>query len=305
MDVLAVDVGGTTIRAVEADETGLRGDVRTVATDEFERPGEVAAWLAEHYSGVEAVGVVSAGDVDRDAAVVERVANWSGWSLDPIADELGCPLVLENDADGSAIGLRRFGAVDAPRDFVYLTLSSGIGAGVVRDGRLVPGVEAGFVTLDWDGEVEHFGVRGPWEGYASGGCFPDRVAEWLAEERRETALEDVETAKEVIAAADDGDEVAREYYTRLKRANAAGIGTLTNLFAPDLVVVGGSVATHNPALLEFDDDPYGDDPRATEPVALAEYTFRSLPEIEVVGARDDLELKGAAAVALDRASGSP
>ena len=112
---------------------------------------------------------------------------------------------------------------------------------------------------------------------------------------RETTLTGTEDAKAFFEAVYAGDHVAREYYTRLKRINAAGIGTLSDLFSADVVKVGGGVALNHPDFVD-----YADDPHTLEPVDLGSYCLTSAPDVELTDFGVDLELYGAAAAAIER-----
>lgn len=293
--VLAIDIGGTKIRGVTADESGLRGEPWRYSTDRVDSATDLLDRLDHGDDDIEAIGVAAAAVVNRETNELLNAPNWAGWDLTPLGEAFSVPLVVENDADASALGLKTYGDVGPDADLAYLTISTGIGAGVLRDGQLVPGVEAGFVNVNWDGEIQHSGVNDPWEGYASGSRFPDRIREWLADEQRETVLTGGEDARTFFEAVYAGDRVARDYYTRIKRINAAGIGTLTDLFSTDTIKVGGGVALNHSTLVE-----YGGDPHTTESVTLNRYCMMSPPEISLCPLGVDVELYGAAAAALER-----
>jgi len=293
--VLAIDIGGSTIRGVRADESGLQGEPWTDTTEAVDSAAALVDRLDGAYDDIDAIGVAAAAVVDRETNELLNVANWSGWDLTPLAETFSVPLAVENDADASALGLKTYGDVGPDVNLAYLTISTGIGAGILRNGDLIPGVEAGFVNVNWDGEIQHSGVNDPWEGYAAGEQFPERVREWLAEDDRETTLTGTEDAKAFFQAVYAGDHVAREYYTRLKRINAAGIGTLSDLFSADVVKVGGGVALNHPDFVD-----YADDPHTLEPVDLGSYCLTSAPDVELTDFGVDLELYGAAAAAIER-----
>lgn len=299
--VLAVDIGGSTIRGVTADRSDFIGEPWEISTTTVDNAAGLADRIRDNCDdAVDAIGVAAAGVVDRDANELEEVANYPEWDLTPIAERLEAPLALENDADAGALGLKQYeDGVAADADLAYLTISTGIGAGILRDGRLIPGVEAGFATVKWDGTVTHSEVENPWDGYASGKRFPERVREWLTDESRETVLTGSESPAEFFEAVYEGDETAREFYTRLKRVNAAGIGTLTDLFSLDRIVYGGGVALNHRDLLDYD----GGDEYATERIDLADHCVTSPPTIEPTEHGDDIELYGAAAAALERLDG--
>lgn len=293
--VLAIDVGGTKIRGVTADESGLLGEPWRYSTAEIGSAAELVERLDYSDDDIAAIGVAAAAVVNRETNELLNAANWAGWDLTPLGEAFGVPLAVENDADASALGLKTYGDVAADADLAYLTISTGIGAGILRNGELVPGVEAGFVNINWDGEIQHSGVNDPWEGYASGSRFPYRISEWLDDEQRETVLTGEEDARAFFEAVYGGDRVARDYYTRIKRINAAGIGTLTDLFSTDTMKVGGGVARNHPDLIDYDSDPH-----TVEPVTLTRYCMMSPPDIEPSPFGVDIELYGAAAAALER-----
>ncbi|MFC6976026.1 ROK family protein [Halomicroarcula sp. GCM10025709] len=295
VSVLAIDIGGSTIRGARATESGLEEEPWAFTTDTIDSAETLVDRLDEAYDDIDAIGVAAAAVVDRQTNELLDVTNWSGWDLTPLADTFSVPLAVENDADASALGLKRYGDVGPSVDLAYLTISTGIGVGILRNGDLVPGAEAGFVNINWDGDLRYSDVNDPWEAYAAGKQLPKRVREWLADDDRETALTGTEDAKEFFQAVYAGDHVARDYYTRIKRINAAGIGTIANLFSTDLVKVGGGVARNNPDLVDYDDDP-----NALEPVDLGDYCMLSPPTIELTSFGVDLELYGAAAAAIER-----
>jgi glucokinase len=292
--VLAIDIGGTKIRGTTADASGLLGEPWRYSTERIDSAEELVERLDYGDDDIDAIGVAAAAVVNRETNELLNAANWAGWDLTPLGEAFGVPLAVENDADASALGLKRYGDVAADADLAYVTISTGIGAGILRNGELVPGVEAGFVNVNWDGEIRHSGVNDPWEGYASGSRFPYRIREWLADEGRETVLTGEEDAKAFFEAVYAGDRVAREYYTRIKRINAAGIGTLTDLFSTDTMKIGGGVALNHPNLVE-----YGTDPHTVEPVALNRYCMMSPPELSLNPFGVDIELYGAAAAAFE------
>jgi glucokinase len=293
--VLAIDIGGSTIRGARATEDGLEEEPWAYTTETIDSAATLVDRLDDAYDGIDAVGVAAAAIVDRDTNELLDVTNWDGWDLTPLAETFSAPLAVENDADASALGLKWHRDLDPAVDLAYLTISTGIGAGILRNGDLVPSVEAGFVNINWDGDLEYAGVNDPWEGYAAGKQFPNRVREWLANDDRGTTLSGTEDAREFFEAVYAGDHVARDYYTELKRINAAGIGTLANLFSIDVVKVGGGVALNHPDLVDYDDDPY-----ALAPVSLEDYCMLSPPTVELTSFGVDLELYGAAAAAFER-----
>ena len=173
---------------------------------------------------VAAVGIGCGGPLDSAAGVLIAPLHLPGWT--DVADrrssasaEFGLPAVLDNDATAAAAGEHRFGAGRGTSNMVYLTVSTGVGGGVILDGRVFRGRtgnggELGHVTVDWRGRLcKGCGRRGCLEAYASGTS--------IAERAREAGLA-IETASDVAAAARSGDAVANASGTRPARRSRAG-----------------------------------------------------------------------------------
>jgi glucokinase len=199
---------------------------------------------------VAAVGIGCGGPLDSSTGVLIAPLHLPGWTDVPIVElassELGLPAVLDNDATAAAAGEHRFGAGRGTRNMVYLTVSTGVGGGVVLDGRVFRGStgnggELGHVTVDWNGRVcKGCGRRGCLEAYASGTS--------IAERAREAGMA-VETASEVAAAARAGDAVAERVWAETCAALACGVASLANVFEPERVVIGGGVTREGEQLL--------------------------------------------------------
>jgi glucokinase len=243
-------------------------------------------------SEVAAVGIGCGGPLDSSAGVLIAPLHLPGWTDVPIAElasaELGLPAVLDNDATAAAAGEHRFGAGRGTRNMVYLTVSTGVGGGVVLDGRVFRGStgnggELGHVTVDWNGRpCKGCGRRGCLEAYASGTS--------IAERAREAGME-VETASDVAAASRAGDAVAERVWEETLAALACGVASLANVFEPERVVIGGGVSREGDQLL----GPVRERVKAEAigPVAHS---------LEVVAAElgDTVGVVGAAAVAFER-----
>jgi glucokinase len=218
-----------------------------------------------------------------------------GWRDVPIS-ELAAraferPVTLENDATAAAAGEHRWGAGAGVRHMVYLTISTGVGGGVVIDGSLYRGAsgnggELGHVTVDWRGRrCRGCGRLGCLEAYVSGTS--------IAERAHEAGLP-YATSEEVASAARDGEPAARALWDETVEALACGLISIVNLFEPELVVLGGGVTRSGALLL----DPV----RA----AVREGAMRPAGEaVDVVLSPfgDRVGVLGAAAIVYDRATG--
>ncbi|BCX05487.1 MAG: hypothetical protein KatS3mg053_3425 [Candidatus Roseilinea sp.] len=181
---------------------------------------------------------------------------------DLLGQRLGLPVYVGNDANLAALGEQRYGAGRGVRDMAYVTISTGIGAGVILDDRLILGhrgmaTEIGHMVVNFDGPLDHAGVPGSLEGYAAGPGIAHaaqaRLAGGAPSLMRELVGGDVAaiTAREVVQAAEQGDPLAREVLAWAARIIGLGLVNLLHLFDPALIVVGGSVGLASERLLDM------------------------------------------------------
>jgi glucokinase len=253
---LCLDLGGTQLRTalVRRDGTLLgRQTVPTpagadelvaVAVASLRRTRESTAGLSE----VEpvAVAISAPGPLDPGAGALIDPPNLapSTWGLplaDLVAAELGLPTTMDKDTNVAALGEGFFGAAAGISDFVYLTISTGVGGAVVTTGRLLHGPdgvagELGHLTIDaYDGPICGCGARGHLEAIASGSGIA-RAAQVAG------LAVAAGSAREVADLADAGNQVAAGIMERARGAVAAAIVTIVDVFNPDLVIVGGGIA---------------------------------------------------------------
>jgi glucokinase len=164
--------------------------------------------------------------------------------------------VLENDATAAAAAEHRYGAGAGARNMVYLTISTGVGGGVVADGRLYRGAgngaELGHVTVDWHGRAcRGCGRPGCLEAYVSGTSIAERAREALAAGGGSSSLAALAapTAADVAAAARAGDRLAQAVWDETVAALACGLTSIVNVFEPEIVVLGGGVSRAGEQLL--------------------------------------------------------
>jgi len=259
---VGVDLGGTQVRAalVDSDATLLaRAATRTdIAGGPRAVVRQIETLFAEVTNGIDiallaGVGVSAPGPLDSEAGVVLGVPTFPGWLDVPIAawlaTSLRVPVTLENDGVAAAIGEWRYGAGRGLSDFVYVTVSTGIGGGVIADGRVLRGRRRlagalGHVTIAPDGEACACGNRGCWEALASGTAL-GRLARRLAALEPASslhALGPAVDARYVIQAARDGDALALQLVADEAELLGIGIANLLHLFSPEAVVIGGGVS---------------------------------------------------------------
>lgn len=212
-----------------------------------------------------AVGVGAPGLVNSRTGIVATSPHLPGWwdvpLRDIIQDGLGKATFLINDANAAALGELRFGAALGARNFIYITVSTGIGGGIVIDGEIYSGAtgiagEVGHMTIDDEGPACNCGNRGCWETLASGTALA-REARRRIEEGADTSIPahaegDVSrvTAKTVQSAAEQGDALSRELIGRTGYYLGVGLANLVNIFNPELIVVGGGLSNMGEMLLE-------------------------------------------------------
>ncbi|HET9507449.1 MAG TPA: ROK family protein [Gaiellaceae bacterium] len=269
---LGLDVGGTKLAAGVVDADGVvhsfvleptHGEEgHTAVLERLFRLGERA--VAESglpWERIDRVGIGCGGPLDAERGVVLGPPHLPGWLDVPVTAlaevAYGRPAVLENDATAAAAAEHRYGAGAGTRNMVYLTISTGVGGGIVIEGALYRGSmgnggELGHVTVDCDGRPCHgCGRLGCLEAYVSGTSIAERAREALAEATEPSVLAalDEPTAADVAAAARAGDALAAEVWDATTTALACGVTSIVNLFEPEAVVLGGGVTRSGEQLL--------------------------------------------------------
>ena len=237
-----IDLGGTQVRVAVADEAGRivgAAKTRTALVRSPEAMAEWAARSAHRIAGgrrLTAAAIGAPGPIDRSTGVLVNPPNLPTWHNVPLAElvgqAMGCPAFLENDAQMAAWGEFNQGAGRGTRTMVYLTWSTGIGAGIVIDGRLFSGAhgsagEVGHTIIDPDGPLDGCGQRGCLEAFAGGRQLQAQTGESLAE---------------IFDAAGRGDPEAKRIIQRAATHVGIGLINLTNLFDPEMLVIGGGVS---------------------------------------------------------------
>jgi len=249
--VIGVDLGGTKILAgvVERDGTVVTRAERPTPLDSQAALLEALAESVEEClsaAGEVAAlgfGVPSRLDTVTGAIVASVNVPLTGLDLDGwMTERFSLPVGIENDGSAATLAEWRYGAGRGSRNLVMLTLGTGIGGGVVLDGRPLRGwAELGHIVVAHDGPPCPCGGRGHLEAFASG-TAGDGVARGLLGPGADAAA--------LVAAARGGDGEAREALERIGGYLGSGLGSLVNIFNPELVVVGGGFAAAGALLLE-------------------------------------------------------
>jgi glucokinase len=268
---LGIDIGGTkTWLALGDDEGRVLAETRIAtapsgdALADFARIAEAASALLRERGvkprSLEVVGVSTPGGVDPRGGFVRNPPNLSGWDgaplRDTLAEALGARVVLENDANAAALAEWRFGAARGFRHAVYLTMSTGLGGGLILDGRLYRGDanlagEVGHVPVVWQGERCACGLRGCAEAYIGGAAWTKRLARTTpagSAVARLAAEQGTPRPEHVVAAARAGDAFALAELQRFNEVLAQLICGLAAVLAPEVFVLGTIAAAAGEAL---------------------------------------------------------
>ena len=251
----AVDIGGTKIAAGVVDGDGRilqRAECATDPAQGFERGLErIIELLHESARRAEVklkgIGVGSTGPIDPETGIygtVDNLPGWKGYNLrQALETEFAVPVAVENDADAAALGEAAWGAGRGKSRFIYVTISTGIGGGLVFDGELYRGVdrshpELGHMVVEASGPVCYCGARGCWEWMAAG---PAMVT-WVRENAPAGAPLPADLdAKEICRRAEQGDALARKAVEREGYYLGVGLANLVTMYCPDAIAVGGGV----------------------------------------------------------------
>lgn len=261
---LALDIGGTHMRGAVFSKNKSQPDrqkrIRTYADGEnsLGRLINLIKEISPKTSSIHAVGIGIPGVIDPDSGQIETAPNLEDWVGIPITkrieNEIGAPVILGNDANLAALGEWRFGAGKGHQHLVYLTISTGIGGGVICGGRLLQGKhgmagELGHVTILPDGPVCSCGRRGHLEALASGPAISHYVVEQLTK-KRQSSLSGEPDPKTISQAAKAGDPLANEAFKRAGHYLGLMIANYLMIFNPSVVILGGGVSQTGDLLLD-------------------------------------------------------
>ena len=254
---IAVDIGGTHIR-VAAYEPNTTKPVshrrtRSLASEPgvFDRLVHAIESIWQKH-GVSAIGIASPGPLDPYTGTILATPNIPEWQNFPLApklsDHFGVPVFLDNDANLAALAEWQFGAGQGHHDLVYLTISTGIGGGVISSGRLLQGfhglgAELGHMTIDANGPLCGCGKPGHIESFSSGPSIARFVNEQIGAGQKSTLQASPGLSTVQIAdAALKGDALAISAFERAGHYLGIAVGNYLAIFDPSILVFGGGVS---------------------------------------------------------------
>jgi glucokinase len=278
--LLAVDIGGTKLAMGVARLESFRasGRLEHIIKEPIPSPGtpevviarilEQARELIDAYGEeLASIGISIGGPLDHLSGTVINFPHLPGWRdiplRDILSDALGAPAALDNDANLGALAEHRWGVGKGVQDMVYVTISTGIGGGVIVGGKLLHGVgsgagEVGHITVQTGGPLCPCGNKGCLEIMASGTSIARRAREVVMRDphagERLLALAggdiDAITAEIVAEGEREGDMIARSVWEGTAEYIAIGLANIIHVLAPEMIVLGGGVAQAGEQLLE-------------------------------------------------------
>lgn len=297
--LLGVDIGGTkcavTLGLSKDGDIDIKDKLAFPTTDVEDTITHIESSIKEALKrnsltskDVSAIGISCGGPLDSSTGVIMSPPNLPGWDNIPIvsilSEKFGVPAAVHNDANACALAEWKFGAGKGCRNMVFMTFGTGLGAGLVLDGKLYTGTndnagELGHIRLEEYGPVG-YGKSGSFEGFCSGGGIK-QLAQSLVKERSQMGVEvswcpdgdpDKITAKAVAEAARAGDPLASEIMEISARHLGKGLSIVIDILNPELIVIG-SIYARNEDIMK----PYVEKILSREALPLANKVCRIVP----------------------------
>lgn len=269
--VLAVDLGATNIRVALGTREGkllVKVKEKTVRKgDEYSIANQIVDIISKHFSNairkVSGVGIGSIGPLDLKKGRIIKPVNLPFKTVElktPIEEKLGLKVKILNDAVAAVWGEKIFGLGMNIANIVYITLSTGIGAGVIVDNHLLLGKdgnahEVGHIVVDFNGTMRcGCGKLGHWEAYASGRNIPEyamylietKFSHLLGRSSLKKYVKNKKLSSEILfKKARNRDILALKIVEEIGKINAAGFASVINTYDPELITIGGAIALNN------------------------------------------------------------
>ena len=297
MIAIGIDIGGTSIKGAAVDSNGRVYEKFSMPFIKGE-PGEITirklAEIVKEYISAQSlekkiigIGIGSPGTLDIKNGIV-NYANNLGWNELHVADimheTLPYPIRLTNDANAASLGEAKFGAGKAYETIIMLTLGTGVGGGIIINGKLFEGNEGkggelGHTVIVADGEPCTCGRKGCLEAYASATALIRETKKAMRANKKSLMWKicpdiDMVGGKVSFEAAKNGDEAANKVIDNYVKYLGEGILNFCNIFRPNVIVLSGGVANAGPFLFD----------KVNEYIKERNYGYKSTPEVKVVPA---------------------
>jgi len=254
---IGIDFGGTSVKLGVCRGDELLVTDEPIPTTQFHGPaaliGEMAARVAQlrkTYPAICAIGVGVPGLVDFDHGFVHELTNVPGWKHVPLkailGEKTGLPVLVENDANAMTYAEFRHGAARGLKNVIGLTMGTGIGGGLVLDGKMFRGSgfvagEIGQMSIDYNGKAGHYGNLGALEKYTGNQQIAEHAVLRYSEAGIEKDVTDC-SPKKIADAAQAGDDIARQIWGEVADWLGTSLASIAWLLNPDAFVIGGGVA---------------------------------------------------------------
>lgn len=274
MDLIGIDVGGTKVSLCIGDDRGVIHVSKRVATNSLGSPETGLPKIVDlvkelvheekiNLENIRGIGLALPGPVSTKKEMILNPPNMPLWVNVPIVqylrEKLGRPVFMNNDANAGALGEWEFGGAKHVNNLVYLTMSTGMGGGIIIDGKLLQGAtdtggEIGHFILDPKGPKCPCGLRGCFEAFCGGLNASRRLQERVKENKESLILKeaggniDKIDMKCLLAAVKEGDLIALEFWEEYIERLAQGIGILLQTLNPDAIILG-TIAAYNKQLV--------------------------------------------------------
>ena len=275
LPVLAIDLGGTKIFAAIISSKGqvMAREYCLTLADEgpeavinriFSAIDHLLSQRNINLSQLGSISIAAAGAIDFEKGLITSSPNLPGWHDVPLRDivkkKYKINTFLINDASAAALGEQHFGAGQGINNLIYLTVSTGIGGGIIINGRLYFGAsgsagEIGHTTIDVNGPRCGCGNIGCLEVLASGTAVAKEAIRRIRQGGMSSLIEAVGgkieniTAEEVSIAAQEGDSLASEVILKAATHLGVGLANIVNIFNPEMIIIGGGMAKMGDLLL--------------------------------------------------------
>lgn len=262
---ICLDVGGTNIRAALFNENNIHPlQMQKIPTRKNnqkaeDRICELIRLISPKTDNLSAIAVAVPGFVDAESGIVIRAVNIPGWDYLPLKkileNEFKKPIFIENDARLAALGEWKYGAATGYHDLIYLTISTGIGGGVILKDQLLTGArglatELGHTTIIPDGPLCNCGQKGHLEAISSGTAIAHFVLNELANGKKSIlSKKKLITSKEIAEAANAGDELSQNAFQYAGTFLGKAVTNFLHIFNPSCIVFGGGVSLTGELLL--------------------------------------------------------
>ena len=264
--IVSIDIGGTRLRAAAYKQDQIqpisqkRVETKAKEPNAFGRLINLLEDIWPKNENVDAIGVSSPGPVDPHTGVIMVTPNIKEWRDFPITakltDHFGIPAYLDNDANLAGLAEWKFGAGRGHHNVLYLTVSTGVGGGVIINDQLLQGhhglaAELGHTTIQADGPLCGCGHPGHLEAFSSGTGIERFVAEQLKAGRESLLQPDKKNSAHAISeAAKQGDALSIEAYQNAGKYLGIGVANFLHAFDPSIVIFGGGVSQSGPLLFD-------------------------------------------------------